>query len=613
MMMLICPCRILRRLALLLLAVVAWLAWLPAYAAGEKTADRVPAAPDPVVQLNSAQAVVFSNALDVLARAGRVAFVAEGTPLTLRLSDNQLKALALPEKGAPLAILVEHVAAAYDYDVERRGSVFLLRKRYSDPRDLPSVTVEEGVEAARDVSRLLDRFNPKVIQAVPPGQPNGLYGELMLSLTDEQLQHMGLDNNSFSSRIPLAAALPIAALSPRQRELAWRFALYFHVQVLADDVENARDELRRFQVPSTVFCWNVVSSDPFWRAGLRAFGYEFVSEREENKPRFWPLGGSDVGMGLRAGGSRLGEWRSFRAVARVSRPGGEPFPDTTAPDLAAPSSAGEAPSVPPAQAAPNTLSAVAEAFMTAGTGAPAAAEAVVDEALQAKAITVTGTQYVPAEDLLRAMAAVYGLRVRTQEDGALRLSRHTARPAARLSDLPATLERALPEPLVRALRGPARESETVRFENIKALPGESAEALNERWNEAMRQDSKTWNEARERPSRMRAEAIRRLRTTVEPKLRAAPNGRVPVLALDETERQALAVATLAECVRALDTFLMKPVPDYLVHFDAAFLVGGLSERDGKTWFSLALAVSNPDGKTVSFTGGGAIGSAPYPK
>lgn len=81
----------------------------------------------------------FQKAITALANANSITIVAEGAPVEFdekKLQDGTYKT-------APLARKIALLAEAADYSAKNSGGVFLLMKRYSNPRDLPCVTLEE--------------------------------------------------------------------------------------------------------------------------------------------------------------------------------------------------------------------------------------------------------------------------------------------------------------------------------------------------------------------------------------------------------------------------------------------------------------------------------------
>ncbi len=168
---------------------------------------------EPTVRITQTQARVFQDTLAAMATQARVAFVAEGAPLRPALPDQAAPTLS---QSAPLSVAVEKavekLAAAYDYDAERRGNLFVLKKRYSDPHDLPGVTLQECASALADAERLMSPYNPRV------SRDSLVARGVIKSLTPQQLQAMHDGSPS------------VASLSPGQQAQVLRFALYLYVQ-----------------------------------------------------------------------------------------------------------------------------------------------------------------------------------------------------------------------------------------------------------------------------------------------------------------------------------------------------------------------------------------------
>ena len=92
------------------------------------------------VHLSLAQSESFSDALDALTAQGHVAIVAEGAPLVPRLPKKDTQDLTAP---LPLPKVVTKLAAFFDYDAQEQDNVYILTKRYTDPKEMPCVTLEE--------------------------------------------------------------------------------------------------------------------------------------------------------------------------------------------------------------------------------------------------------------------------------------------------------------------------------------------------------------------------------------------------------------------------------------------------------------------------------------
>ena len=93
-----------------------------------------------------------------------------------------------------------------------------------------------------------------------------------------------------------------------------------------------------------------------------------------------------------------------------------------------------------------------------------------------------------------------------------------------------------------------------------------------------------------------------LRTLVEPKVRAAKEGHVPLSSLGSEERQALASFLMADCLTWLGSLLNPRLPDYIVAFDRLHLAGGRYEPDGKQGLLLISTLPTPDGRNLRHTG-----------
>jgi hypothetical protein len=168
--------------------------------------------PEPAVHLRRESLDSFDSALQTLATQGRVAIVAEGTPYALRLSEEETAALftslAAPE-GVPVSKAVETVAAAFDYDsVHLDEDVFALRKRYSDPRDLPFVTLDEAIHSLRSIFSSTNALNPHLPTESMPDYAPRLFAKAVGAEQSEYLRN----------------GMPVAQLRPDERQILWDFA-----------------------------------------------------------------------------------------------------------------------------------------------------------------------------------------------------------------------------------------------------------------------------------------------------------------------------------------------------------------------------------------------------
>ncbi len=558
---------------------------------------------DALVRLSRREARTFDSAFQTLAAQARVAFVAEGAPRNRTLDDKQLQ--GIPAE-APLDEMVNKLADAYDYVVERRRStsIFILKKRYTDPADLPGVTLEEGRLALRDVLRILSRHHRKT-------DSSRLLRDLAASLTQDQLRQMRgrREGTGIRSPFPKSQALPLTALSARQRALVWQFTTYFYVQRKAQWADAIASEMDALLVDGAAFGWSSQYGD-------RAFGYE-TPNKSQGAPigavRFWPLSSRMVtAMVVKKSDASARRIPGYMTPLQKEAEKPDPTAPTPPTDIASPA-AREA-------AAPSTLqSVVARLNARPGSGDTRMA---VDDALADKPVTVFGTESAAPGQILDALAAVYGLRVKVQEDdGTLLLTRRLPRMAPRITDLPDTVRHSYPEPLLRAFLADARDrfdaeerEQDLRRQQPReeAAPPTDAAAYwaAERQRSAERHDRQM--QLSRRGGAVRIAAMQRLRTLIEPKVKDAPTGRVPLSSLGGEERMALAVLLLADTWTQMNEVLRRPAPEWIADFDRLYIVGGLTEQEGKQFFSLFLASLLPDGKRAGIIGPGTA-RVPYPK
>jgi len=541
-----------------------------------RAAPAQPQAPSAVVRLTGEQSRFFSTSFAALAAQAKVTLVIEGVPLPQTLSDEQMK--RVPEQ-APLGEMLNALADGYDYGVEeRKGSVFVLKKRYSDPRDLPGVTREECRAALKDMLRALAPYNP---HTSTNSKRDPLLGEFMTTLTDEQIRRLGgvHTGTSIPDPLPKSQALPVASLSARQRTLVWRFITYYYVQARVQGMEAAIRKMDQL-VPeeSVTFRWTE-------RGGQRAFGYQI------------PVTDPKAPPGL----------VFFRALPDA--------PSDSVPLF------GFGKDTPPQEArdkremAPSTLASVVASLNARRKDTEP--KITVDDALAPKPVIVFGSEAASPRQILDALAAVYGLRVVTDEDGALRLSRPSFRLAATIADLPEAVRRTFPEPLLRAFH--TDESERLRREVMgedlrryqRRVAEEAGEIQTPEEAKAERERSQKRSEQFSKvnflPDAIQIAATQHLRALTEPKVEADPNGRLPLSALNQEVKNTLAYLIMAEEYRGLNILFHRPAPDWITHLDQMYLVGGVYEHDGKKTFALFTAKSSPDGENVDHVGGGRAG------
>lgn len=575
------------------------LAFAPAFVRGAQAqqapASSAPAKASIMVRLTPAQAGVFRDALTALAEQGHTLILAEGAPLHPKLPPKDVPALP---QDRPLEEAIRKVAAAYDYDVERdterRGSIFLLRKRYTDPHDLPCVTFDECARSVQDIIRVMSPFTPDSspgMSASPRASSTineleaTFYG-LINSLTPEQMQ--ALQNKS----------LRVASLFPNQQALAWRFAMHFYVQIAFGEA----------QFPT--FCFQYLpkakigegTSPPHGSLpSYTFFGWGMPDPR--GRPEMLPF-------------SRSLSIRNGQADPRESPP---------------------APNADQKTAFKARLEAIKQDGHVTLTGQVATLSTAsheargprlkVDAALAAKPVTVAGEANAAPKEVFYALADLYDLQTVTDDDGALLLTRRAALPPADVAGLSGAVLTAVPDPLLRAVHSGAsvilkREADEEsrrsleRGQAIEALRTTAAaqagpekqrtlDTIRQMESEVRKSFQETEQNWRQRqadgavPAKLHQAALEWLRSAIPSyPAEVQVDRRVPFSALSETDRAAVATVLMTDFLDSVRGHYSRLMPDYVTRFDEAVFVGGPyvhEDRRGKWKFRLEVDVPNADG------------------
>lgn len=515
-----------------------------------------PAAPDETnqtVALTPAQTQQFETALKAVAAQTQTAFVIEGVPLHSTLTEDKAPNI---QNGVPAEEAVKKLARAYDYEATRRGDLFLFKKRYTDPYDLPGVTLEEYTLAMRDVVRLLSAHGPQ-----PPISTNTKFVlEFAKTITPEQQRAMQ------------DSGLPLTALSPAQQTQMRRMALQIYVGSSLEDATSALFLLR--QAPKSVLC----RKNMFGRV---TFGFEYTSAGY-SKPAFQPVNGGLDPTAFHSGSSPL------------------PGSQTTEPDLKA-----EKP-------IRSTLGNVIANLNVPSNAEPGKASFKIDAALADKPVVVIGR--VGPSQLMAGLADVYGLRVVVQEDGTQTLTRPGLRIARNLADLPRSVLHSFPDPLLRALHIDAvdvLEQQQQKWRQISHDPKASIEQRTKADEEATRLFTEQ-QRLNAFPSVLVQKAAWRLRAMVEPALNKSGEGaRVPVATLGKTERSAFALTLLENFFQGFNSKFHQEPPLHLAFWNQVYLKGGPSQGEsGQQKYGVFLSVIDPnDSHTDRVIG---IGGINYP-
>ncbi len=368
----------------------------------------------PLVHLSLAQSRSFSDALDALAAQGHVAVVAEGAPLIPRLPKKDTQDLTAP---LPLSQAVAKIAASFDYDVQKQDNVFVLTKRYTDPKEMPCVTLEECDQAFKDILTLLDPFNPNFDEASADHSQRSTVITFFHSLSPRQLQEAQ------------TKTLRYGELGPEQQKMVESFFLYGFVQILTYKLRETVDILD--YAPRSV------------------------------------LTGKDQGHNALFIEARVPSDKSLRYFRPLE--GGVTSPDQSPPMILPKQAETGSPPVP------MTLEAVVA--LLPHTGPPA----VVDTPLKDKPVSVAGLNNVSAMDVLRALKVLYNLRIGASDAGGNKLMRQIVPPTDSLRDLGPNVWSLLPISFIRATHsedaptGPATPAD----ENKAESPAEAFQRARE--------------------------------------------------------------------------------------------------------------------------------------
>ncbi len=505
-------------------------------------------APDPLIQITQQQASSFGSAFTALAQQAHVTVVAEDQPLHPTLTPQATAGLRLNKDGEPLSTLLPKLAAAYDYDVQPSGKAFLLKKRYTDAADLPSVTVKECALGLAELDGYAENFNPHILLGLPDRSP--IISDLIYSLTPEQIQVMG-DNKR---------GVPVASLAPIQQQEVWQFLLHIYVQRSINGLPDTVAAISRVVATDPQFRWRDCANfsiPSFARrylgSNIRMFGYD--ATRADGKPLFITL-------------SKLDQIKiSLDGVIRVTSSqevGGQFAPGDLTDPLPMPTNA--PPPAPPVSASLGDILTHLNARAADGL------RVTVEPYLAPKRATVFGEAWTTPRQELDALADVYGLRVFTGDKEAghdrLRLTRQTARVPLDVIALHDSLLQSLPDPLVRACRMHPAFPLINPDAPISPIPSGLSPLL--------------------------VYAVRQIRTAAEPKIRASKNGKVALSALSEQEGRAFAMTLMVDTIESLRDLTRAALPKEFTGFNDLRLSGGLHEENGKRWMSLLLALPNPN-------------------
>jgi len=441
----------------------------------------------PLVHLSLAQSASFSEALDALAAQGHVAIVAEGAPLVSRLSKKDTQDLTAP---LPLSPAVTKIAASFDYDVQEQDNVFVLTKRYTDPKEMPCVTLEECDQAFKDMLTLLEPFNPNFDEASDDHSVHTTFIKFFNSLSPRQLQEAR------------TKTLHYGELNSDQQKMIESVFLSGFVQFPSYKLRETVDILD--YAPKSV----LTGQDK----GYNALFIELPMSYDRSLRYYHPLEG---------GVTPLKEAQPTLILPKQAETGSSPVP------------------------APMTLEAVV--VLLPHTGPPA----VVDACLKDKPVSAAGLSNVSAMDVLRALKVLYNLRIGASDAGGNKLMRQLPPPTDSLRDLGPNVWSLLPVSFLRAMH--SEEAPPAQVPSAGVSKTETpAEAL-QRAREANQHFQRQMQSRRLLPA-LWGESVHQVLVGVQPQLRSGGLGiRIPVKTLDRATRSALAAALTVSTLEVLQS------------------------------------------------------------
>lgn len=441
--------------------------------------------PKPLVHLSLGQSASFSEALDALAAQGHIAIVAEGAPLVPRLPAKEVQDLTAP---VSLSVAVTKIAASFDYNVQKQDNVFVLTKRYTDPKEMPCVTLEECRRAFKDILTLLDKYNPNFDEASEDHSKHNTVIAFFNSLSPGQLQEAQ------------AKTLHYGELTPEQQGMVNIIFLCGFVQFPTHKLRETVDRLD--YAPKSV----LTGKDK----GRSALLIEFPVPADKSLRYLQPLEGG------------------------IS-------PTDAALPLILPKRQGKSTSVTPAPMTLETLMG-----LLPHTGPPS----VVDACLKDKPVSAAGLKNVSSMDVLRALKVLYNLRIGASDAGGNELMRQIPPNSDSLRDIGPGVWSLLPISIVRAIHqgdaptgqaAPINESKT---ENLAEARQRFRAEADRRFRQQMRSQTSL-------PT-LWTEAVQQVIVGVQPQFRSGGlSVRIPVRTLDNTTRCALATALSASVLEEL--------------------------------------------------------------
>lgn len=555
-----------------------------------------PVTPSLLIRLGEKK--TLAAALNELAKEERLSFVIEGNPVVsprTTLAEILKKAKTKPVSAREL---IKQMADAYGYSVEESSGFLLFGRRCDRVDQFPEVSIAEIRHFLSSAAKVANRFDPAFTRKDGVDIEFRQFGSSLSpnivaqwsrkpdpSNAPPGIQAMLRSHPELANKVDpmdLSTPVPTSAFSPPQQQFLKNLGLE---QFIGDNVANIRRGINMIDGlgdKSTEFLYrdkmsrpNPKSPDP--PKTIRSFACDYRLAGRQYRTSFSPVNSVFMNFGSAA------TFFNHPASTDPSDPlpsdydaAGKALPWTEETDFS------------------TTLGELAEKVSRQGDIALR-----VNPALASKRLNLIGARNKEVKALATAIAGLFNLIVRTEEEAIL-LDMPPTPKIARLEQVSEAIDRITPAPIKRlnygwcVYGGPARDRR--RAQILQAARRGSKE-------ESVESDQTVSSPLRPvRISRetmktgldeMRKSAIRRLRILVDPKIKAAKDGRVSWEELDE-EAQWLA-QFIVSCEAFLFTFAQSTagMPEYIVRFPQCQVVGRIHEDQGRTW--LQIGVRTPEG------------------
>jgi hypothetical protein len=517
----------------------------------------------------------FSRAINFLSKSTKSTIVTEDAPLEFTLDNKSVEMFA--GRSLHLNDLVTSIASAYDYSVEvlhqNRGAnnqqrpIYIFKKRYSNPRDIPCVTPAECLNIVQDVRQMLRSQEPN-----PP------------VLTVTELAHTIWRVLSQEQRQTLSSGgkIPVNSLEQNQRTKLIRMTKYIFYDAFSSDLENPFAILSQFDTLRLKEHDKIYPHQKKLTDGL-LLTLEYIIQNE-------------------------------KFYSGINRNGG---------DKSDKGRAGYTPDIPIEKIHKGTLliGDVVDDINKDDINKKEVCVPViryeVAKALYKKRVTLAGAEFASSHELFEALAQVYGLRtVQRTADSPRRLEEIGVASATRPEDVIPLMRRRLPESLRRVLhegreqelQAKEREIYQRRQQYIIANNLRSDKPWDDKTSQAMDSFAKELRACDAERSRlrehwdfMRIEIGRRIVKSVEVyQKQQKANGNntkdldLAVRDLDSLTQEYIALLQIMPLLEEYKTQVdQRDVPLYISQFDQLYLYGGPETSQGKNTLTIRLGRIHP--------------------